>query len=125
MLQRGMMGSDISYEDMMESEGLESKYTFKLLPDSDCGSVKCYSVELTVKVKDANYARQVLHVDKNYFIPMKIELYARGGRLVKTMVQGQVKKSGTRYVAHRVEIQDQRRKNSRTENEQIENSSPM
>ncbi len=114
MLRQGMMGSDISYEDMMETEEMLKKYTFKLIKEEKLDNAMCYVVDMTAKVPDASYARQVLYVDKTRYLPLKIEMYAKGGRLLKELRQYDIKKIGARYIPWKVTIQDRRRRNSIT-----------
>ncbi|MCP4138261.1 MAG: outer membrane lipoprotein-sorting protein [bacterium] len=114
MLKQGLMGSDISYEDMLETEHMEKKYTLKLLKKQTINRRPCFVVELTAKVPSATYARQVLYIDRKKYIPLKIEMYARGGRLLKEVSQSKIKKRGRRYIAHRMTIRDMRKRNSKT-----------
>ncbi len=114
MLRQGMMGSDISYQDLMETEEMLKKYSYKLLKETIVDNVKCYVVEMTAKAPDAAYARQVLYIDKNRYLPLKIEMYAKGGRLLKELRQYNIKKIGARYVPGKMTIQDKRKRNSIT-----------
>ncbi|MBN1595984.1 outer membrane lipoprotein-sorting protein [candidate division FCPU426 bacterium] len=114
MLRQGMMGSDISYEDMLENDSIEEKYDSRLLEDKQVDGRECYVVELQAKKPDVTYDKQVIVVDKVWYIPLEIELYARGGRLLKTMKQSEVQKLGERFVPMRITIRDMRRRNSQT-----------
>jgi len=114
MLRRGMMGSDLSYEDMMQDENFEKRYDVKLLGSERVRGVNCHKVKLTAKVKDALYAEQILYVDKKRPVALKIDMYARGGRLMKSMQQYNVKVIQGRHVAMKTTIQDKRKKNSMT-----------
>jgi len=114
MLKQGMMGSDISYEDMLESENRYKKYSTSLLPEKKLNNRNCHVVELKAKVPDAHYEKQVLYIDKATYVPLKVEMYARGGRLLKVMTMSGIKKSGWRYIATRMEIRDMRKRNSKT-----------
>jgi len=114
MLRQGMMGSDLSYEDMMRDEELEESYDVKLVGSEKIRGVVCHKVELIAKVRDALYARQVIYVDKKKPVALKMELYARGDRLIKTMEQFNVKTIQGRAVPMKIEIRDMRRKDSLT-----------
>ncbi|MES0491621.1 MAG: outer membrane lipoprotein-sorting protein [Leptospirales bacterium] len=114
MLRQGMMGSDLSYEDMMRDEELEDIYDVKLIGSEKIRGVDCYKVELIAKVRDALYAKQVVYVDKKRPVALKMDLYARGDRLIKTMEQSNVKTVQGRYVPMKIEIRDMRRKDSLT-----------
>lgn len=114
MLQEGMMGSDISYEDMMNNEELEDQYAATLLSETNVDGRACYVLDLNAKVDDVTYARQVVCIDKERFTILKVDLYARGGRLVKTMEMSEIRQTGGRWYAATVVIIDRRRQNSST-----------
>lgn len=114
MLRQGMMGSDLSYEDMLRNESLEEDYQAVLLPDQVVRDRKCYVVELTAKKPDLPYEKQKLFVDQEHFLPLNLELYARGGRLLKKMSEYDIKKAGNRWVAAKITIQDMRKQNTET-----------
>jgi len=114
MLRQGMMGSDISYEDMMRREELDKTYDVKLTGSEKIRGSDCFIIEMIAKTKDALYARQVLYIDKVTYIPLKMELYAKGGRLLKTMEEYDIVKHGDRYLARKIVIKDLRRKDSAT-----------
>lgn len=114
MLRQGMMGSDLSYEDMLENDKLEEKYKSTLQPDQKIDGRACYVLQLDAKVPDVTYARQILYVDQERFVPLKVEMFARGGRLIKVMTQSAVKRIGARWVATEGTIQDKRKKDSKT-----------
>lgn len=114
MLRQGMMGSDLSYEDMLENESLEDRYQAVLLADETVDNRACSVVELTAKRPDLAYERQKMFVDQERFVPLRLELYARGGRLLKRISQEEVTRVENRWVPMRITIQDLRRKDSKT-----------
>lgn len=114
MLRQGMMGSDLSYDDMLANDSLEENYDSSLKEDQILNQRNCYVIELNAKVEDVTYAKQVLYVDQEWYLPVKVEMYARGGRLIKEMTQTRVRRIGTRWVPMEGTIQDKRKKNSKT-----------
>jgi len=64
---------------MLETEHLEIKYSYQLTGEKLVSGEPCYLVELTAKVDNAAYDRQLLYMYKKHFIPCKIEMYAKGG----------------------------------------------
>ncbi len=115
MLEEGMMGSDISYEDMMENDKLEDKYTATLLSgETNIDGRSCYVIDLNAKVDDVTYQREVVYIDTERFVMLKVDLYARGGRLIKTMLMSDVRSYGSRWYATKMVIMDRRRQNSQT-----------
>jgi outer membrane lipoprotein-sorting protein len=120
MLRQGMMGSDISYEDMMRREELDKTYGVTLTGSENIRGIDCFVVEMTAKIKDALYARQVVYIDKKRYVPLKIEMHAKGGRMLKTMEEFDIVKQGERYLARKIVIKDLRKKDSSTTVEIIE-----
>jgi outer membrane lipoprotein-sorting protein len=114
MLKQGMMGSDISYEDMLETEEARKKYSSKLLKEETFDGRACFVVELNAIVPDASYEKQVMYVDKQNYVPLKMEMYAKGGRLIKTFSQSDIINIGGRNLPKKAEIQDVRKKNTKT-----------
>ncbi|MBN2040910.1 MAG: outer membrane lipoprotein-sorting protein [Spirochaetes bacterium] len=114
MLKQGLMGSDISYEDLLETEEMKTKYESKFIKSENFDGRDCYVIEANAKVEDASYQKQILFIDKEKYIPLKIEMYAKGGRLLKNMLLSDIRKVGSRYVPWKIEIQDKRRRNSKT-----------
>lgn len=116
MLNQGMMGSDFSYQDIMEADKLTELYEFKLLGEEELDGRPCYVLEgIAVKGKEVSYYRRKSWVDKERFIGLKEELYARSGRLLKVMTVKQVKQIEGRWYPVESVMEDKLKKNTRTE----------
>lgn len=78
MLRQGMMGNDVSYEDLLSDEDYKSRYNIKLIGETNISASSCYLVEFVAKPekKDITYYRQVLAIDKEKFVAIEIELFA-------------------------------------------------
>ncbi len=85
MLRQSVMGSDLSYEDMMEDPKLTNNYEAKVTASEMIDERDCWIVELTARVQDIAYNSRKLWVDKERLIPLKEELYAKSGKLLKKM----------------------------------------
>ncbi|MDA3792240.1 MAG: outer membrane lipoprotein-sorting protein [Elusimicrobia bacterium] len=83
MLRQSMMGSDISYEDFMEEPVLSNIYSVKNTGDALFNERKCYLLELTALKEDISYHSRKVWVDKEIFLPLKEERYAKSGVLLK------------------------------------------
>lgn len=83
MLRQSVMGSDLSYEDMMDDRKLMDIYTAKVTGDETLGDRTAYIVELTAKVENVAYFKQRMWIDRERFVPVKEELYAKSGQLLK------------------------------------------
>lgn len=83
MLKQSVMGSDLSYEDMMDDRKLQEQYTEKLIGREAVDGRGVYVIQLTAKVNDVSYYSQKMWVDSIRFVPLKQELYAKSGQLLK------------------------------------------
>ncbi|HHV41520.1 MAG TPA: outer membrane lipoprotein-sorting protein [Clostridiaceae bacterium] len=116
MLSQGMMGSDFSYQDIMESDKLTELYTFELLGEEELDGRQCYVLEGTaMEGEEVSYYRRKSWVDKERFIGLREELYARSGRLLKVMSVTKVQQFGDRWYPVESVMEDKLRKDTRTE----------
>ncbi len=85
LLRQSVMGSDLSYEDMMDDRKLSDIYTAKVLGEEEMNGRRSYHIELKAKVTDVAYHSQKMWVDAERFVPLKQELYAKSGQLLKRL----------------------------------------
>ncbi len=85
MLRQSVMGSDLSYEDMMDDRKLTDVYVATVAGEETVDGRKAFLLELTAKVEDVSYHSQKMWVDSERFVPLKQELYAKSGKLLKQM----------------------------------------
>ncbi len=114
LLKEGMMGSDVSYEDALESGAISDKYTITVLGTETFDGRACYLLDLNAKVKSVNYERQKYWVDGGRFVVLKSEMYAKSGRLLKESRALAVKQFGTRWFATEVRMEDKLKKGGGT-----------
>jgi outer membrane lipoprotein-sorting protein len=97
MLRQSVMGSDLSYEDMMDDRKLTDMYEAKVLGEEQIDGRKAYLIELTAKTSDIAYHAQKMWVDTERFVPLKQEMYAKSGQLLKRLEMRDVAKIGSRW----------------------------
>lgn len=83
MLRQSVMGSDMSYEDMMNDKPLLEQYKADVTAEEIVDGRKCWVVLLTAIIPDVSYFTQKMWIDEEKFVPLKIEAYAKGGKLLK------------------------------------------
>lgn len=116
MLNQGMMGSDFSYQDMMESDKLTDLYQFELIGEEELEGRPCYVLEgIAREGKKVSYYKRKSWVDKERFVGLKEELYAQSGRLLKVMSVTKVEEIEGRWYPMESVMEDKLRKNTRTE----------
>jgi len=97
LLRQSVMGSDLSYEDMMDDRRLLDIYAAKITGEETIDSRKTWLLELTAKVTDVAYYSQKMWVDEERYVPLKQELYAKSGQLLKKIELKDVQKIQNRW----------------------------
>lgn len=83
MLRQSVMGSDLSYEDMMDDRKLTEIYIATVIGKEIINGRNTYVLELKAKVDDATYYSQKIWVDTELYVPLQQEMFARSGQLLK------------------------------------------
>lgn len=97
MLRQSVMGSDLSYEDMMEDRSLSELYVARLEGREVLDEREVYVIVLEARVEEIAYQKQKLWVDAERFVPLRQEMFARSGQLLKEVVLSDVRKTGDRW----------------------------
>lgn len=106
MLRQSVMGSDMSYEDVMEDRELLDIYNAKILGEETLQGRKVWLIKLTAKVDDATYETRKSWIDKERYVPLKEELFAKSGKLLKRVEMSEVKKYGNRWYPTKMNYKD-------------------
>ncbi|MCF6252001.1 MAG: outer membrane lipoprotein-sorting protein [Methylococcaceae bacterium] len=77
------LGSEFAFEDLTSFE--VQKYHYKYLTDEIYKNIDCFVLELYPQYKHSGYTRQVVWIDKERYIPLKIDYYDRKNALLKTL----------------------------------------
>lgn len=84
MLKQSVMGSDLSYEDFMEETTMQKSYSALVTGEEIYQKRDCWVLMLTAKKPDISYQSIKVFVDKERFLPLYEERYAKSGKLLKT-----------------------------------------
>jgi outer membrane lipoprotein-sorting protein len=109
------MGSDLSYEDMMDDRKLTEIYTAKVTGNETIDGRNTYVLELTAIVEDVAYHSQKIWVDTERFVPLKQEMFAKGGQLLKRTTLSEVKQVQGRWFPMLIVYKDVLKEGSGTE----------
>ena len=115
MLRRSLMGSDVSYEDYMEDPKLSNIYHAELTGEERLRDRACYILELTAKKGNVAYHKRKMWVDKERYLPLKAHLFAKSGKLLKTLEILEVFKIDERWYPKRMTYKDVLKNGSGTE----------
>jgi len=106
LLRQSIMGSDLSYEDMMDDRPLKDTYTPVISGTETVDGRKCHIIQLTAKVDDVAYHSQKMWVDVERFVPLKQELFGKSGQLLKRITLSDVRQIGKRWFPMKMNFKD-------------------
>jgi outer membrane lipoprotein-sorting protein len=115
MLRQSLMGSDLSYEDMMENSELLEDYDAGVIGSETVDERDCWILELQAKTAEVNYQLRKIWVDKVRYIPLKEELYAKSGKLLKRMELFEITKIENRWYPRKIIFKDMLKRGDGTE----------
>ncbi|MFQ6677326.1 MAG: outer membrane lipoprotein-sorting protein [Fidelibacterota bacterium] len=115
MLRQSLMGSDLSYEDMMENNKLKDAYRATITGEEKINGRDCYVLELSAVESDLAYQKRKLYVDKTKMIAIKEERYAKSGKLLKTTLIEEVMQVDGRWIPKKMIFKDVLSKGAGTE----------
>ncbi|MFL2983584.1 MAG: outer membrane lipoprotein-sorting protein [Candidatus Neomarinimicrobiota bacterium] len=113
MLRQSVMGSDMSYNDMMEDRPLKEIYEANISGSEIVDSRNHWIITMEAKIKGLPYPKRKAWVDKEYFLPIKEELYAKSGKLLKTSGMSDIKKIQGRWFPSKFIYKDELKRNSK------------
>lgn len=115
MLRQSVMGSDLSYEDMMDDRKLTEVYTATLAGTEDVDGRKTFVLELAAKVSDVAYHSRKIWVDTEHFVPLREDLFAKSGQLLKRTTMSDVKQIDGRWFPISIVFKDMLKQGDGTE----------
>ncbi len=115
MLRQSVMGSDLSFEDMMEKSKLKEDYNAALIGSEIVQERNCWILELIANTSDVAYHGRKVWVDKERFVPLREELYAKSGKLLKKTEMSNITNIQGRWFPKKIQFKDMLKKGKGTE----------
>jgi outer membrane lipoprotein-sorting protein len=115
MLRQSVMGSDLSYEDMMEDPALANHYNASVTAQDTADNRECWIVQLNALKEGEAYEVRKIWVDQERNIPLKEELYGKGGKLLKRTSLTDVQKIQGRWFPMKMIFKDMLRSGDGTQ----------
>jgi len=115
LLRQSVMGSDLSYTDLMEDPKLQNLYTAKILSEETLIDRLCWVLELVAKKEEVTYYKRKIWVDQERFLVLKENRYAVSGRLIKTTDVKKIEQIDDRWVPTKIVFKDQLKSGDGTE----------
>lgn len=106
LLKQSVMGSDLSYEDMMSNDSLQEDYAAVVTGKESIEGRPCVILEMTAKRKDVAYYKRKVWIDSERWITIKTDLLAKSEKLLKQFITKQVFKLDNRWYPKEVYFKD-------------------
>lgn len=115
MLRQSVMGSDLSYEDLMDDATYKDHYDAAVIDEEKIRDADCWILELNANSEDVTYQIRKIWMDKQRYIPLREELYAKSGTLLKKTELYDFKRIQGRWFPGRMVFKDMLKKGDGTE----------
>ncbi len=106
MLRQSVMGSDMSYEDVMEDPNLTHHYNAKVTGEEKYDERPCWILELDAFDPEMAYQVRKIWVDKQRFVPLKEEMYTSSFKLLKRTTLSDVQNFQGRWFPKKIVFKD-------------------
>ena len=115
MLRQSVMGSDLSYEDMMETQKLTEVYDAEVAGEEVIDGRNTWVLDLTARTEGMSYHFRKIWIDRERYVPLREELFARSGQLLKRTELSDVRNIEGRWFPTTVIFRDMLRQGDGTE----------
>jgi len=106
MLRQSVMGSDLSYEDMMDDATYQDNYDAVVIGEEVLREKNCWIVELNAKTSDVTYQVRKVWVDRETYVPLREDLFAKSGKLLKRSELYDIRRMGNRWYPEKIVFKD-------------------
>lgn len=114
LLRQSMMGSDLSYEDMMEDEKISEAYVGTIDGEEEMEGVQTFVMTLKAKKNTKTYQTLKIWVDPANNTVLKEEAYAKSGKLLKVIYFKEYRKIDHRLFPRKMIFRDMLKENTKT-----------
>lgn len=114
LLRQSMMGSDLSYEDMMEDHKLSRSYSATFEGFEDFSGTRCAVLHLVARDKKTTYQTRKVWISPENNTVLKEERFAKSGKLLKRIVFKDYEEIGSRLFPRTMVFRDMLKENTKT-----------
>jgi hypothetical protein len=115
LLRQAVMGSDLSYEDLMEDPELSALYRAETAGVDTVLGRPCWVLDLVSRGRDIAYHARRIWVDRERSVMLREERFAKSGKLLKRTDVREVREVAGRWIANHVVFRDMLKEGDGTE----------
>jgi hypothetical protein len=114
-LRDGMLGSDVSYEDMTGEKSLLDDYNIVNFSEEALDGIDTYKLVLEAKGPTIAYPKQTLWISKKSLVALQAHKFSLSGKLLKVERILKTETVGEYEIATHIKVEDKLKSNSYTE----------
>jgi outer membrane lipoprotein-sorting protein len=115
LLRNAVLGSDLSYEDLLEDPRLHNLYAATVTGADTVDGRPCWVLDLRARDPGVSYPSRRVRVDQERDVVLREERFAKSGKLLKTTEVKSVERQGGRWVPTRIVFKDALKEGQGTE----------
>ncbi len=106
LLLQPVMDSDLSYQDLMENPMLNEIYNARVISQEIINGRKTWVLEMNAKEEGVTYPKRKAWVDQERYVPLREELFAQSGQLLKCVTRSSIQQIEGRWYPAKVTYRD-------------------
>jgi negative regulator of sigma E activity len=75
---------------MLEAADFEERYEAEVLGEEETGGRQCWKLEARARDDSVSYPRRLIWIDKQNMMPLRQELYALSGMMLKIWIMSEI-----------------------------------
>jgi len=105
-LRDGLLGSDLSYEDMTGGRNLLEQYELTFLGEETMGDHQVYQIQMVAKDSKVPYPKQILWIDTQLYVSRKAQRFSLSDRLLKEVEVLEITTQGGKNFPTKIRLRD-------------------
>lgn len=115
LLRQSVMGSDLSYTDLMDDPKLQNLYHAEIVGEDTLLDRQCWILQLIAKDQDVSYHSRKIWIDQERYLALREHRFAKSGRLIKTTEVLETRKIENRWIPTKIRFKDELKSGKGTE----------
>lgn len=115
MMSQSWMGTDFTNDDLVKEASIVEDYDHSVIGDTSIDGRICYKIKLLPKPAAAVvWGKLLICIDKKDFLMLRVDYFDEEGKLINTMVAGDIKMLGGKLLPARMEMIPAEKKGNKT-----------
>jgi outer membrane lipoprotein-sorting protein len=115
MMSQSWMGTDFTNDDLVKEASVVEDYNHTIIGDTTIEGRTCYKIQMLPKPEAAVvWGKLLMCIDKKDFLMLHVEYFDEDGKLINTMLAGDIKLLGGKWLPARLEMIPAEKKGHKT-----------